>query len=159
MICQLSFECDWVFLWRKSTILYGLSINFIYLWSLVCASFATFVHRALWGCVTDPNVFAFTIPRAVLWYQDGESVQTAKRARTWTKRIFVGEIVWMLLTERLAWENTEQELLVCNAINLIYELRALISRTDWQHCEDEPTFLCECERRLTCFDSGAVSQN
>lgn len=32
----------------------------------------------------------------------------------------------MLLTERLTWENTEQELVECDAINLIYELRALI---------------------------------
>lgn len=45
-----------------------------------------------------------------------------------------------------------QELLVCDAINLIYELQALIWRTDWQHCEGLPTFLRQCERQLTCLD-------
>lgn len=62
----------------------------------------------------------------------------------------------MLLTEMLVWENTEQELVVCGAINLIYELRALIWRTDWQDCEERPTFLRKCERQLTCFDRGLL---
>lgn len=44
-----------------------------------------------------------------------------------------------------------------DAINLIYELRALIWRADWQHCEASPTFLWECERQLTCFDCSSLS--
>lgn len=62
----------------------------------------------------------------------------------------------MLWRTKLVWENTEQELLVCVAINLIYEYRALIRPADWQHCEELPTFLCECERQLTCFDCCAL---
>lgn len=62
----------------------------------------------------------------------------------------------MLWRTKLVWENTEQELLVCVAINLIYEHRALIRPADWQHCEELPTFLCECERQLTCFDCCAL---
>lgn len=62
----------------------------------------------------------------------------------------------MLCRVKPVWENTEQELVVCNAINLIYEHRALILPTDWQQCEELPTFLCECERQPTCFDCSVL---
>lgn len=90
---------------------------------------------------------------AVVWFDTWMWMH----AWTWKERIWAGEIVRMLLTEKLAWENTEQELVVCDAINLIYEVSALIWCTDWQHCEDSPTFLCECERQLTCFDFNSRS--
>lgn len=88
---------------------------------------------------------------------DGEYFKAPNHAWTWIERIWAGEIARMLLTEKIVWENTEQEPVVCNAINLIYELRALILCTDWQHCEVSPTFLCECAKQLTCFDCGSVS--
>lgn len=37
------------------------------------------------------------------------------------------------------------------AMPLILE-RTSIWPSDWQQCEDLPTFLCEFERQLTCFD-------
>ena len=42
----------------------------------------------------------------------------------------VGKIAGMLLTGELVRENKEQELAVCGAINLIYELKELILCND-----------------------------
>lgn len=82
-------------------------------------------------------------------------VKTPKRAWTWAERIWA-ESEQMLCRVKPGWENTEQELVVCNAINLIYEHRALILPTDWQQCEQLPTFLHECERQPTCFDCSVL---
>lgn len=92
----------------------------------------------------------------VVWWLHVEYVKTPTHVWTWAERIWGGEIARMLWRVRPVWEITEQEPVLWDAINLIYELRALIWHTDWQHCEGWPTFLCECERQLTCFNCGAL---
>lgn len=105
------------------------------------------IYKARWSRTVSAAVWVFV---ACVKY-----VKTPKRAWTWAERIWA-EPEQMLCRVKPWWENTEQELVVCNAINLIYEHRALILPTDWQQCEQLPTFLCECERQPTCFDCSVL---
>lgn len=105
------------------------------------------IYKARWSCTVSAAVWVFV---ACVKY-----VKTPKRAWTWAERIWA-EPEQMLCRVKPGWENTEQELVVCNAINLIYEHRALILPTDWQQCEQLPTFLRECERQPTCFDCSVL---
>lgn len=73
------------------------------------------------------------------------------------------EIIRMLLTQMLAWENTEQDLLVCNAINLIYELKLLscaLTRHIVKTCQHSfGTWKATDMFRLQATFSPSLSQN
>lgn len=90
------------------------------------------------------------------WGVHEEYIKTPEQAWTRAERIWAGETAKMPLRACMG-KHRVQELLVCDAINLIYELWALIWRTDWQHCEGLPTFLRQCERQLTCLDCDFLS--
>lgn len=91
------------------------------------------------------------------FYQEHEEyVKTPEQVWTRAERIWAGETARMPLRACMG-KHRVQELLVCDVINLIYELRTLIWCTDWQHCEGLPTFLRQCERQLTCLDYDFLS--